>query len=134
MRDYYSEYIGKKLQYPSRTEGTKGAEGCISAGSTPSAPFAPSVSYEIPEISGAGSQQWGGDGVPSAPFDPSVSCDIPEIFKAQFAHLDAASRQQLSFEIEERVAIMMFDGGSPEPEATAAAAADVLRRWFGGSM
>ena len=104
MRDYYSEYLGKKLQNAPETEVSKVSKGCSSPGNAP-----------------------------LDTFDTSFSYGIPGIFGSRFSSLDADSRQQLLFEIEERIAIMMFDGGLGETEANAAAVADVLPGWFGGS-
>ena len=102
MRDYYSEYLGKKLQDTPVKEVSKVSKGCSSHGN-----------------------------IPFDTFDTSFPYGIPEIFGSQFSSLDADSRQQLLFEIEERIAIMMFDGGLSETDANAAAVADVLRGWFG---
>ena len=105
MRDYYSEYLGKKLQNVTETEVSKVSKGAFPVGRDP---------FDT--------------------FDTSVSYKIPEIFRTHFASLAAEARQQLLFEIEERIAIMMLDGGMPENDAHSGAVADVLRAWFGAPI
>ena len=111
MRDYYLSYLGKKTEIPPRCEGAKGAEGAY-------APSAPSVGRDIPE-----------NFTHEVPSAPSLTYDFPENFSSEDLFITPEELEQFFFEIEERIAIMVYDGGMPEDEAEVNARADVHSAW-----
>jgi len=114
MRDYYLSYLGKKTEIPPRCEGAKGAEGAY-------APFAPSVERDIPENCPLDA--------PFAPFARSLTEEIPETNRYEDLLIAPEDLEQFFFENEERVAIMIHDGGMAEHEAEVNARADVRSAW-----
>ena len=114
MRDYYSAYLTKNIEISQGSEGAKGAEGAY-------APFAPSLPWDIPENFSPE--------IPSAPFAPSLNDDIPENFSTEDLVLAPEDLEQFFYEIEERIAIMIYDGGMPEEEAEVSARDDVQSAW-----